>query len=738
MLSSIPVLQTAAVISHPLSGTIAEWIWLVPLLPLVGFVINGAISLYTAFHAGPADPAAAHGDDRRAADAIASGEDHSAHGDDHHAVQRHRLAGAVSIVGPGVLVLSFLLTASIFLAMRAAGGGAIATPFVQRYFSWMPVGELRIDAAFQLDQLSMVMTLVVTGVGMLIHVFSAGYMRDDPGYPRYFAYLNLFVFFMLLLVLGGNYPLLFVGWEGVGLCSYLLIGFWFSEKANADAGKKAFIVNRIGDFGFLIAMFLLFANLGTLDFTAVQAAARGLPAGGAVVTAICLFLFLGCVGKSAQIPLYVWLPDAMAGPTPVSALIHAATMVTAGVYLIARSNTLFSLAPVAQIIVVMIGALTAIVAATIGLKQWDIKKVLAYSTVSQLGYMFVGVGSGAYVAGVFHLVTHAFFKALLFLGSGSVIYAMHAAYHETGKHDDAQDMRNMGGLRRYMPVTFYLMWAATLAIAGVPPLAGFFSKDEILGAVFARAQHSTIASAHLFGIPGDLWLYGAYLLGVAAAFMTATYMTRMMLYTFHGPNRTGEKERGLLREAPWIMTGPLVVLGVLTVVGGWLNIPDFAKMLGPVGALDRWLQPVVGESTTRVIAGGGETSAALEYGLVTLAVLIAVSGIALAWVRLDPKHLVPKREASPEEGFARVLLDKYYVDEIYDETIVKPLFGISRNLLWRGVDVGLIDGLMVNGSAYLARFVGWIGSQVQSGQLGTYAWVLVVGVLAVLGAFRVR
>ena len=418
-------------------------------------------------------------------------------------------------------------------------------------------------------------------------------MQDDPGYPRYFAYLNLFVFFMLLLVLGANYPIMFIGWEGVGLCSYLLIGFWFSEKANADAGKKAFIVNRIGDFGFLIAMFLLFANIGTLDFRGVAAGANALTVGGPVVTAICLFLFLGCAGKSAQIPLYIWLPDAMAGPTPVSALIHAATMVTAGVYLIARSSMLFSLAPVAELVVVMIGALTAIFAASIGLKQWDIKKVLAYSTVSQLGYMFVGVGSGAYVAGMFHLATHAFFKALLFLGSGSVIYVMHAAYHRTGNHDDAQDMRNMGGLRQYMPITFGLMWIATLAIAGIPPLAGFFSKDEILGSLVERAQGSTLAQAHLFGIPGTFWLYLAWVFGIAAAFMTATYMTRMMLYTFHGPNRTGDAERSYLKEAPWIMTGPLVVLGVLTAAGGWLNLPAFAP-LGPVGGLDRWLEPVVG------------------------------------------------------------------------------------------------------------------------------------------------
>jgi len=732
----LPLLQAATAATHPLNGTAAQWLWAVPLLPFLGFLINGALSIGAAYHPGPGDPALAHGDSHDASAA----HDQASHGDtadDHHAVKRHRFAGLTSIVGSGVLVLAFALSVAIYVAMLSAGGGAMEHPFIQRYFSWMPVGDLHIDAAFQLDQLSMTMTLVVTGVGMLIHLFSVGYMRDDPGYPRYFSYLNLFVFFMLLLVLGSNYPFMFIGWEGVGVCSYLLIGFWFSDKANADAGKKAFIVNRIGDFGFLIAMFLMFANMGTLDFTGVRAAASSLEFGGVVVTAICLFLFLGCAGKSAQIPLYVWLPDAMAGPTPVSALIHAATMVTAGVYLIARSNFLFSIAPVAQLVVVLIGAVTAIFAASIGLKQWDIKKVLAYSTVSQLGYMFVGVGSGAYVAGIFHLVTHAFFKALLFLGSGSVIYAMHEAYHHTGNHDDAQDMRNMGGLRQYLPVTFVLMWIATLAISGIPPFSGFFSKDEILGTLFARAQHSTIAQAHLFGIAGSAWLYIAWVLGLAAAFMTATYMTRMMLYTFHGPNRTGEGERGHLREAPWIMTGPLVVLGVLAAAGGWLNLPKFAP-LGRVGALDHWLEPVVGESTTRVIAGAAETSRGLEYALVGLAVLIAVGGIALAFARLKPERLVPKREAAPEEGIEKVLVNKYYVDEIYDAAIVRPVVGTSRSLLWRGIDVGLIDGLGVNGTGYLARFVGWVGSQLQSGQLGTYAWVLALGVLVVLGAVTVR
>jgi NADH-quinone oxidoreductase subunit L len=649
---------------------------------------------------------------------------------------RHRFAAITSIIGPGVMVLAFALAAAIFIAMRSVGAD-VQTPFVQRYFAWMPVGDLHIDAAFQLDQLSMVMILVITGVGMLIHFFSVGYMEDDPGYPRYFAYLNLFVFFMLILVMGASYPVMFVGWEGVGLCSYLLIGFWFLDKANADAGKKAFIMNRIGDFGFLVAMFMLYANLGTLEFEGVRAQAGSLAP--VVVTAICLFFFLGCTGKSAQIPLYTWLPDAMAGPTPVSALIHAATMVTAGVYLVARSNFLFSLSPVASLTVVVIGALTAIFAASIGLKQWDIKKVLAYSTVSQLGYMFVGVGSGAYAAGVFHLVTHAFFKALLFLGSGSVIFAMHRAYHATHSAEDAQDMRNMGGLARYMPWTFWLMLIATLAIAGIFPFAGFFSKDEILGGVFLRARESTLADAHWLGIPGNVVLYVCYVIGLAAAFMTAVYMTRMLIYTFLGPNRSGEREREYLAEAPWIMTGPLLVLGILSAIGGWLNLPTSIP-LGPTEALGRWLDPVVGESTLRVTHGvAAEAVPSLEYMLIGAALVIAILGIVLAWVMLKPERLVPKREARHEEGFERVLVNKYYVDEIYDEGVVEPVVGTSRSLLWRGIDVGLIDGVMVRFfGGMVPRFVGWVGSQLQSGQVGTYAWVLVVGVLLVLGAFTIR
>ncbi len=745
------LLQHAATAgAHPLSTTVASYVWLLPLLPLLGFVINGLLALTSVFHWGPADPSASHGDDHASADGDARA--HTAHGDDHHQVTRHKYASLVSLIGPGVLALSFFLALAIFLAMR--GAGELHTPFIQRYYSWMPVGDLQIDAAFQLDQLSMVMVLIITGVGTLIHLFSVGYMVDDPGYPRYFAYLNLFVFFMLVLVLGANYPVLFIGWEGVGLCSYLLIGFWFSDEANANAGKKAFIVNRIGDFGFLVAMFMLFANLGSLDFVNVSALAPQLGFGTAIVTAICLFLFLGCAGKSAQIPLHVWLPDAMAGPTPVSALIHAATMVTAGVYLIARSSALFSLAPVAGLTVVVIGALTAIFAATIGLKQWDIKKVLAYSTVSQLGYMFVAVGSGAYVAGVFHLMTHAFFKALLFLGAGSVIYALHRAYHHTGNHDDAQDMRNMGGLKKLLPVTWVLMWAATLAIAGIPPFAGFFSKDEILGSLFARAGGSTLAEAHWLGIPGTVVLYACWVLGLAAAFLTAIYMTRMMLYTFHGPNRTGETEQAHLREAPWIMTGPLVVLGVLSVIGGWFNLPRLIP-LGAPASLEHWLEPVVGESASRVTKG---VAIALPHNtellLIAGAVLVAVAGMALAFARLKPAALVPKDESPAEHGFEKVLINKYYVDEAYDAAIVQPIVSTSRGLLWRGIDIGLIDGLtrlIVQGKdddsapgatvpmgGLLTRAVGWAGSQMQSGQVGTYAWVLVVGMLFVLGAFTFR
>ncbi|MGH7373217.1 MAG: NADH-quinone oxidoreductase subunit L, partial [Candidatus Rokuibacteriota bacterium] len=426
----------AAAVMEP-TGAVA-WVWLAIALPLLGFLANGALAL-----------------------------------------RRPAAKTAVSVIGVGVLAGAFTVAVAVFAQLR---GHPPEEPLIVDLWSWIPAGTMDIRLALQVDQLSTVMLLVVTGVGSLIHLFSVGYMREDAGYARYFAYLNLFVAFMLVLVLGSSLPVLFVGWEGVGLCSYLLIGFWYQDKANADAGKKAFIVNRIGDFGVIVAMCLLWWSLRTLEFPEIAQRAPERLAGTGLVTTIALFLFLGCVGKSAQIPLYTWLPDAMAGPTPVSALIHAATMVTAGVYLVARTGVLFALSPLSSAVVAGIGALTALFAATIALRQHDIKRVLAYSTVSQLGYMFLGVGTGAYVAGIFHLVTHAFFKALLFLGSGSVIHAMHHAYHATHGHGDAQDMRNMGGLRRHLPWTFALMLIATLAIAGIFPFAGFFSKDEILAA----------------------------------------------------------------------------------------------------------------------------------------------------------------------------------------------------------------------------------------------------------------
>ncbi|MBM4193599.1 MAG: NADH-quinone oxidoreductase subunit L [Gemmatimonadetes bacterium] len=727
---------------HPLAETAARFVWWLPTLPLIGFVINGLLSLQAATKLGPADPSA-DADHAHAGHGAHAHDAHDAHAHDAHAHDahdahppRHRYAAITSIIGPGVLIASFVLALAMFFAMRGVEADA---PFVSRLFSWMPVGDFKLDAALQLDALSMVMVLVITGIGSLIHVFSVGYMQDDPGYPRYFAYLNLFVFFMLLLVLGANYVVTFVGWEGVGLCSYLLIGFWFSEQANADAGKKAFVVNRIGDFGFMVAMFLLFAHLGTLDYTAIAANAGTLEPGGAVVTAICLFLFIGCTGKSAQIPLFTWLPDAMAGPTPVSALIHAATMVTAGVFLIARSSVLFSLAPVASLTVALVGGLTAIFAASIGLKQWDIKKVLAYSTVSQLGYMFIGVGVGAYTAGVFHLVTHAFFKALLFLGSGSVIFAMHRAYHATHNHgDDAQDMRNMGGLKAMMPVTWTLLWIATLAIAGVPPFSGFFSKDEILSAAYSRAHESTLADASLLGMSGSTVLYLVWILGLASALITAIYMTRMMLYTFHGPNRTDEKSRPHLAEAPWVMTGPLVVLGVLSLFGGWLNLPEVITHmvpLGPAETLEHWLEPVVGEATARVSGGAAHVAVSTEQMLIAGAIVIAIAGIAIAKARLKPEALLTKDASEPSRGFERILERKWYVDEIYDALVVRPIHALSRSVLWKGVDVGLIDTLGANGSAAVTRFAGWIGSQLQTGRVGTYAWLLVIGAVVVLRAF---
>jgi NADH-quinone oxidoreductase subunit L len=652
----------------------ARWAWLILALPLLGFVLNAALAFV-----------------------------------------RPGAKRAVSVIGVGVLVAAFAVGLALFAGLA---GAHAEEPLVVTYWSWIPAGNLKLDFALQLDQLSAMMLLVVTGVGSLIHLFSVGYMREDPGYARYFAYLNLFVFFMLVLVLGASFPLMFVGWEGVGLCSYLLIGFWFTEKVNADAGRKAFIVNRIGDAGFLIAMFLLYRQLGALDFVEVfRAAPNVLALGGGAVTAITLFLFLGCTGKSAQIPLFTWLPDAMQGPTPVSALIHAATMVTAGVYLVARCNVLFALAPLSSSVVAGVGVLTALFAATIALKQWDIKRVLAYSTISQLGYMFLGVGTGAYAAGIFHLTTHAFFKALLFLGSGSVIHAMHHALHKAHSHEDAQDMRNMGGLKAAMPWTFALMWVATLAIAGIPPFSGFFSKDEILAAAFARGGAGA----------GDTVWYLYWVMGLVAALLTAFYMTRLMLYTFHGPNRTGDAARPHLHEAPWIMTGPLVALGVLSVLGGLINWP---ALFGGGAWLHHWLEPVTAGATA--LLPHHELSHAVEWVLVGVAVALGGAGVYGAFRLLNPARMKPAREAVPEAGFAKVLWRKWYVDEIYDAAVVRPLMWVSRNIFWKTVDQGLIDGVGVNGSARVARVLGWIGSRLQTGQVGAYVVIFVLGAALVL------
>jgi NADH-quinone oxidoreductase subunit L len=648
-------------------------VWLAVALPLVGFLANGALAL-----------------------------------------RRPQAKRLVSLIGPGVLIGAFLVSLGVFLGLWRE---APESPVIVRLWSWLPVDRLQVDLAFQVDQLSAVMLLIVTGVGSLIHLFSVGYMREDPGYARYFSYLNLFVVFMLVLVLGSSYPVLFIGWEGVGLCSYLLIGFWFGDKANADAGKKAFIMNRIGDFGFLVAMFFIWRTFGSLDFTYVtEHAADMLEPGGALVTAITLFLFLGCTGKSAQIPLHTWLPDAMAGPTPVSALIHAATMVTAGVYLVARTNVLFALAPVSSTVVAGIGALTALFAATIGLRQYDIKKVLAYSTVSQLGYMFLGVGTGAYVAGVFHLATHAFFKALLFLGSGSVIHAMHHAYHATHSHEDAQDMRNMGGLRQYLPWTYALMLIATLAIAGIPPFSGFFSKDEILAAAFARGAAEPI-------------YYVFYGMGILAALLTAFYMARLMALTFLGANRTGERERTHLHEAPWIMTGPLVVLGVLSAIGGALNLPH---LVGGHAALERWLEPVMepGLRLTRLVMPSGST----EYLLVGAAVAIGALGLFLGFRATLARPTPPAKDAPADTGLALVLNRKYYVDELYDALVVRPIAWLSRVVLWRAVDQQLVDGVAVNGTAWISRVAGGGLRLLQTGQVGVYVVLFLVGAIWILRA----
>ena len=685
---------------------------LIILLPLIGFLINGALALSHA---------------QASAGAVRLGGELNL-GEGGHLPVTHKLP---SYVAPGVMLIAFLIACVNFARML---GVELHDPHVIKYWTWIATGAFTVDAAIQLDQLSILMTMIVTGVGFLIHVFSVGYMRADAGYPRYFCYLNLFIFFMLVLVMGASYPLMFVGWEGVGLCSYLLIGFWFSDREKSDAGKKAFIVNRIGDFGFLIAMFLLFGMFGTLDFIPLFSQADDLEYGSGLVTAVTLFLFLGAAGKSAQIPLYVWLPDAMAGPTPVSALIHAATMVTAGVYLVARSSVLYALSPIASATVAGVGVLTALFAATIALKQNDIKKVLAYSTVSQLGYMFVGVGVGAYAAGIFHLMTHAFFKALLFLGAGSVIHSMHHSLHRTNNHQDPQDMRNMGGLRAFMPITWGTMWVATFAISGIWPFAGFFSKDEIIW------QTAAFGGATEAPYPGLYQIYWA--IALVAAILTAFYMTRMMVMTFHGSSRTGVEEVKHLHESPPVMWIPLIALGLFSVVAGWINVPQALREtfvgLGPLTSewLHHWLEPIteqahhiqelnLGEVAEQSPFGGGEVTWALVSTTLALVTVLA------SFQFLRRQNVKVAAEDTEPGGFSKLLYNKWYIDEIYDRLIVQPLIEASR-FCWRVIDARVIDGV-VNGIGWAARGLGFIVSMFQTGTVNMYAFVLTIGALIILG-----
>ena len=599
----------------------------------------------------------------------------------------------VGLVACGTVALSFAFALRAFLmVLDAPEGGAL----VDNVYTWIQAGAFTVDAQLMVDALTSVMLLVVTGVGLLIHIYSTGYMSHDPDYARFFAYLNLFMASMLVLVLADNLLLMFVGWEGVGLCSYLLIGFWYTDPDKASAGKKAFVVNRIGDAGFILGMLLLFwaqvshGDHASLRFADVNAAASHLAPG--VVLAAALLLFVGATGKSAQIPLFVWLPDAMAGPTPVSALIHAATMVTAGVYMVARLNGLFIEAPVALNVIAIIGALTAIGAATVGIAQRDIKKVLAYSTVSQLGYMFLALGVGAFGAAIFHVVTHAFFKALLFLGAGSVIHAM----------DDEQDIHKMGGLRVHMPVTFATFFVATLAIAGVPGLSGFFSKDEILAATFDSGHYA-------------LWAVAALGAGI-----TAFYMTRCLVLTFFGDFRGGDEHHP--HESPSVMTIPLMALGVLAAVGGYMGVPH---VLGGHNGFGTFLAPVVGHHEMHIGHG-------TELALMAVSVGIALGGIALGWKMYASGPEADQRLADRLRGAYQAWSGAYFIDEIYDSAVVANCKRMA-GFLWRSIDVRVIDGV-ANGVASLASRTGDGWRRWSTGNVQHYALTLLLGVMLVLVA----
>jgi NADH-quinone oxidoreductase subunit L len=599
--------------------------------------------------------------------------------------------GIVSIIGCGSVIAAFAIALGIFFELTGQAEKSVTIDF----FSWITAGKLSIPFSFLVDPLSSLFLLIITGIGSLIHIYSAGYMSHDEGFSRFFAYLNLFIFFMLLLVLGSNYLIMFVGWEGVGLCSYLLIGFWFKNTAYNNAAKKAFVMNRIGDLGFLLGIILIFVTFGSISYHDVFLQANSYATGTPVLTAITLLLFIGAMGKSAQLPLYTWLPDAMAGPTPVSALIHAATMVTAGIYMIARSNILYSLSPVAMETVAIIGACTALFAATIGLAQNDIKKVLAYSTVSQLGYMFLALGVGAYTGAVFHVMTHAFFKALLFLGAGSVIHAM----------GGEQDIRKMGGLKKYIPITHATFLLGTMAIVGFPGFSGFFSKDEIL--------------AHAYENNKVLWF-----IGILSAAMTTFYMFRLYFLTFKGTFRGTHDQEHHLHESPKSMTIPLVILAILSVVGGFVGIPE---VLGGKHFLEEFLKPVFEDSSFRLVHNLPETT---ELMLMGIAITVMGASLYYAYTVYVKNKTLPANEGEELQPLHKAVYNKYWIDEIYESVITKPLNFISE-ALHKVVDNQIVDGI-VNGIGTMTK---WMSSTIrlaQTGNIGFYVFVMVISIVVIL------
>jgi len=661
-------------------------VWLIPIFPLIGFLVNGLFG---------------------------------------KAIKNEKVIGGI---GAFTVFCSFVV-ASMTLIKQISLTGHEQVHNVT-VFTWIKSGTFQADIAFLIDPLSCVMLMVVTGVGFLIHVYSIGYMHGEEGFYRFFSYLNLFTFSMLLLVMGNNLLLMFVGWEGVGLCSYLLIGYYFHKKSAGDAGKKAFVMNRVGDFGFLIGLFTLYWWLGqkhgiwTVQFTELAKHAELFQECG-LLTTITLFFFLGATGKSAQIPLYTWLPDAMEGPTPVSALIHAATMVTAGVYMIGRMNFLYIQAPNTMMVVALVGGATALFAATIGTAQNDIKRVLAYSTVSQLGYMFLAMGVGAFAAGIFHLMTHAFFKACLFLGSGAVIHSMHHALHHAHSHDDAQDMRNMGGLWKKMPMTAWTFMIATVAIAGIPPLAGFFSKDEILWQAFSNPLHGNLNYL--------LWGFGA-----VAALLTAFYMFRLVFMTFFGECRINPKAKDHLHESPMVVVFPLIVLAFLSFVGGWIGIPKvIGDVLGGVpNKFEHFLAPVFefSEEFVKTHAhAAAHHSAALEWGPMGLSVVIAVIGIGIAFVMYVANNTLPARFTATFPALHRAVFNKWYVDELYDFLFVNPCKALG-NFLWKGFDVVVIDGI-VDGTATMVMGISGVLKNLQSGYVHNYALSMALGVVVIIAFY---